>query len=153
MIEEERLVLTSAADWSLVADVTKEAVQKTERTYEPISPFIIPATVNAQYFCITANSIDIKSTWRWAGTIGRVYPDGPTTDTAPSGKFISDEQSIFLNRSQFIYYRRFFSPSFDFYYAPPKWLRDIRIRIHKFIGDIVNTRQEQLDRIEANTTP
>jgi hypothetical protein len=153
LIDEERLILTGSADWVLVADQARQATQISEKAYAPIQPFIINTSSNAQYFLVTVNASYAKQTWRWAGTLGRVFPFSPVGDTVPQGRFISDEQSVFLNRSQFLIYRRFFSPSFDFLYAPPAWFRDVRIRLHRFNGDIVNSRQEQLDRIEQQVSP
>ena len=150
MIQEEKLILTGAGDWVLIADQSATAQQLNDQTYAPIEPFILNTSSNSQYFLATITATYKKSTWRWGGTLGRVYPFSPITNTSPAGKIISDEQSLFLDRSQLLIYRRVFSLSFDFYYSPPAWFRDVRIRLHRFGGDIVNARQEQLDRIEAN---
>lgn len=153
MKEETRLVLTDSSDWSKIADRSEAATQIEENSYIPIPPLVLGVNTFNQFFAIFVNINEGKPTWRWAGTIARVFPFPLNVDTAPTGKLSSNEQSLFINRAQFLSYNRTFSQGFDFVYYPPKWFKDVRIRVYEFQGNTVNPRQEQLDRIEQFTDP
>lgn len=153
MNQDTRLILTGSSDWNKIADKSKTATKTGENSYIPIARFSLGVLSFSSYFAIAININEGKKTWRWAGTVGRVFPFPPNADTAPTGKFISDERPIFINRMQFFAYPKRFSQSFDFVYDPPKWFRDVRIRIWEFIGQTQNPTEEQLDRIESNTEP
>lgn len=153
MNQDTRLILSGGSDWVKIADISKTAQVTGENSYIPIARFNLGVSTFSSYFAIAININEGKSTWRWGGTVGRLFPFPPNADTNPTGKFVSDERPIFISRMQFFDYPKRFSQPSDFLYQPPKWFRDVRIRVWEFAGTTVNPTQEQLDRIEQNTTP
>lgn len=154
MTDELLFIPDSSTDWDLITDTTKVASQQQGNAHIPIAAWDLGVLSNAEIFAILVNSSNAKQSWRWAGTITRLFPFQPNVDTSPIGKASTREDSLQLNRAAVIRFERLSPLSFTFFYHPPKWFKDVRIRVWEFIGETYNPRQEQLDRIEnAVTSP
>lgn len=153
MTDATLIIPDSSSDWVEIVNISKEDLITGDNSHVPIDPFACGILTSSEFYAVIVNTVAGKSSWVWAGSLSRLFPFQQNTDTTPIGKAIYGNHQLSINKAQLLQFDRLSPISFDFYYFPPKWFKDVRIRVWEFVGETYNPREDQLNRIENYVAP
>ena len=146
-----QLNLTNNQDWSYRGRVfktaKKEVINRRERFF-PIPKFDLGFSLNGRFLAIEILVKEARVTWHAGGFINQFYPVPFITQSVPKNQAVSNSQFLLINKTNLINFPRLSGQSYRLIYSPPKWFRDVTVKLWQYRGEEINFTDDTVVRIE-----
>jgi hypothetical protein len=146
----------NAKDWVLRANQFKTAQLKVAATktkdaqYLPIPNINLGIKFKAGVLAIGINSQFARPTWSFGGKIYQVVGFPNNFDITPIGGALANEKELPIDKV--IIWQllpRITNSDYTLLYSPPRWFRDVRIKVWQYTGEEYNFVDSTLNNIET----
>ena len=137
----------NSEDWSVIANISRNAKRVGENSHEPIPSFDLGVTLNEDYIAVIAGTSQSKPSWFSAGDIVQTYAFASGQGNPVLGRIHPERTKLTINRLQVIETTRISPDPFRLKYTPPYWFKDCTIRVYKYTGDKLNFVEDSLFNI------
>ena len=128
--------LNDSNNWTLRTDINQVAlstiVDQKEKFF-PIPEFNLNVSINANFIAVAILINYGKPSWSWGGLLNINF-DLPFTTQTSGSKGFSSSESLLINKTKIIQVNKISGSSYGLSYSPPKWFRDVRIKVWQYTG-------------------
>lgn len=139
----------SNGNWQQVFDEFRSAVVVTDRDIIPIPAFEVGVLFESPLLAVRCLSPTAKATWKFAGTLSQRFPLG-TGGVASSLPIVTGSvRSLRLNRTALVQFD-LFTNTYELLFEPPSWLKDIRVTVWEYVGEVSDTTSELIETVKID---
>jgi hypothetical protein len=146
----------NAKDWVLRVNQFQQARIKTPATktkdaqYIPIPNLNLGVKLKAGVLAIGINCNYSKLTWFFGGKIYQVVGFPNNFDTTPIGGALVKDRELPINKVViWSLLPRITNQDYTLLYLPPRWFRDVRIKVWQYVGEEYDFVDSSLNNIET----
>lgn len=125
-------------DWVLRVDKFQAAQQKgtlQKPEYAPIPNFNLGINIKAGAIAVGVACNYARPTWYFGGKIYQVVGFPNNSIIAPIGGALANEKELPINKVTIWVLPRITNQNYSLLYSPPRWFRDVRIKVWQYVGE------------------
>ena len=144
----------NAKDWVLranqyqVAKLKSAATNTKKAEYLPIPNINLGLKLKASALAIGVNCTYSKPTWFFGGKIYQVVGFPKNADTAPIGRALANDRELPINKVVIWQPLRITNADYGLLYSPPRWFRDVKVKVWQYVGEEYDFIDSSLNNIE-----
>lgn len=145
---EDLIRFSDPDEWEQIFSQTYTAERISENAFVPIGQQDLGVSISEIFVVVVATPITGRPTWRFSGTVRQAY-DFPTGGEV-SGAFGTAQGTpvdVLSRQPQIIRLQQARSGQFRLLYEPPPWFEDAFIAGWRYIGEIENIAESQIEDI------
>jgi hypothetical protein len=142
--------LNDAAEWTLRADIDKTATSVIENGKEkffPIPGFNLGLSINSRFIAVAILINYGKPSWTWGGLLNIDF-GLPFATSTPGSNGVAASETLLVNKTRIIEANKISGASYGLFYLPPRWFRDVKIKVWQYNGTEYNFVDETLFDIQ-----
>lgn len=141
MAVNEQINSTSVDDWELIADVSRSLLQGEKQ----LSKLSLDVSLSGNFIAVEVLTSTSQPNWVAGGYIAQVYKLDALNLT-------SKQHFITINQINFIELNQIASFDFDLIYNPPKYFKDVQLKVWKYQGVQTNLLLQDIARFLDNVS-
>lgn len=144
--------LSNSNDWSFrgrQSKTAKKTIINGKEKYLAIPAFDLGYSLTARFLAVEILVKTAKSTWKSGGFLQRFYPLPFATQSNPKGKGLFKSYFLLVNSTNLIELPRLSGKAYRLFYSPPRWFKDVNIKIWLYQGEENNFIFDSIKRIET----